>query len=131
MVAQADRREGLVIQAIPIGFVAALVTAGLLLVIFLDNPYTGGNGSIKPTEMTRTLTRIDTGRPTTLRRSRQPYLAVCLVSALVGDVRWLATKSAAWSVRPLAGYRLCALLSPPAGEQIGSSGMHMSTVLPA
>jgi hypothetical protein len=61
MVAQADRREGVVIQAIPIGFVAALVTAGLLLVVFLDNPYTGGNGSIKPTEMSRTLTRIDRG----------------------------------------------------------------------
>jgi hypothetical protein len=61
MVAQADRREGVVIQAIPIGFVAALVTAGLLLVIFLDNPYTGGSGSIKPTEMSRTLTRIDKG----------------------------------------------------------------------
>ncbi len=61
MVAQADRREGVVIQAIPIGFVAALVTAGLLVVVFLDNPYTGGNGSIKPTEMSRTLTRIDRG----------------------------------------------------------------------
>jgi len=61
MVAQADRREGPVIQALPIGFVAALVTAGLLLVVFLDNPYTGGNGSIKPTEMSRTLTGIDRG----------------------------------------------------------------------
>ena len=61
MVAQADRREGVVIQAIPIGFVAALVTAGLLVVVFLDNPYTGGNGSIKPTEMSRTLARIDNG----------------------------------------------------------------------
>jgi hypothetical protein len=61
MVAQADRREGPVIQALPIGFAAALMTAGLLLVVFLDNPYTGGNGSIKPTEMTRTLARIDQG----------------------------------------------------------------------
>jgi Protein of unknown function (DUF4239) len=61
MVAQADRRESAVIQAIPIAFVAALVSAGLLLVIFLDNPYTGGNGSIKPTEMSRTLLRINNG----------------------------------------------------------------------
>lgn len=61
MVAQADRREGVVIQAIPIGFVAALVTAGMLLIIFLDNPYTGGSGSIKPIEMSRTLARIDRG----------------------------------------------------------------------
>ena len=61
MVAQADRRESVVIQAIPIAFVAALVSAGLLVVLFLDNPYTGGNGSIKPTEMSRTLARIDNG----------------------------------------------------------------------
>ena len=61
MVAQADRRESAVIQAIPIACVAALVSAGLLLVLFLDNPYTGGNGSIKPTEMSRTLARIDNG----------------------------------------------------------------------
>ena len=61
MVAQADRREGVVIQAIPIGFVAALVSAGLLVVVFLDNPYTGGNGGIQPTEMSRTLARIDRG----------------------------------------------------------------------
>jgi Protein of unknown function (DUF4239) len=49
MVAQADRRESL------------LMTAGLLVVVFLDNPYTGGNDSIKPTEMSRTLARIDKG----------------------------------------------------------------------
>jgi hypothetical protein len=61
MVVQADTRESLVIQAIPIGFVAAIITAGLLVVVFLDNPYAGGNGSIKPTEMSRTLTRIDHG----------------------------------------------------------------------
>jgi len=61
MVVQADKRESLLIQAIPIAFVAALVTAGLLVVVFLDNPYSGGNGSINPTEMTRTLKRIDHG----------------------------------------------------------------------
>jgi lysylphosphatidylglycerol synthetase-like protein (DUF2156 family) len=61
MVVQADKRENMVIQAIPIGFVAALITAGLLVVVFLENPYTGGHGSIKPTEMTRTLMRIDDG----------------------------------------------------------------------
>lgn len=61
MVAQADRREGPVVQAIPIAFVSALMTAGLLVVAFLDNPYTGGHGSIEPTEMARTLSRIDAG----------------------------------------------------------------------
>jgi hypothetical protein len=61
MIAQADRREAPVIQAIPIAFVSALVTAGLLVVVFLDRPYTGGHGSIQPTEMSRTLERIDVG----------------------------------------------------------------------
>jgi hypothetical protein len=61
MVAQADRKENLLIQALPIAFVSGLVTAGLLVVVFLDNPYSGGNGSINPTEMTRTLERIDHG----------------------------------------------------------------------
>ena len=49
------------IQAIPIAFVAAIMTAGLLVVVFLDNPYSGGDGSINPTEMYRTLARIDHG----------------------------------------------------------------------
>jgi len=61
MVVQADKRETVVIQAIPIAFAAAIITAGLLVVVFLENPYSGGNGSIKPTEMSRTLTRIDHG----------------------------------------------------------------------
>ena len=64
MVAQADRREGLLIQSIPIGFVTALVTAGLLVVFFLDHPYTDESGSIAPTEMSRTLTLIDHGSAT-------------------------------------------------------------------
>jgi len=61
MVVQADRKEGRAVQALPIGLVAALVSAGLLVVIFLDNPYTGGDGSIRPTEMTRTLSIIGPG----------------------------------------------------------------------
>lgn len=61
MVVQADKRETVVIQAIPIASVAAIITAGLLVVVFLENPYGGGNGSIKATEMTRTLERIDHG----------------------------------------------------------------------
>ena len=62
MVAQADRREGVLIQSIPIGFVTALVTAGLLVIFFLDHPY-ADTGGIKPTEMSRTLTLIDHGGP--------------------------------------------------------------------
>jgi hypothetical protein len=64
MVAQADRREGLVIQSIPIGFVSALATAGLLVVFFLDHPYSDESGSIAPTEMRRTLMLIDHGSAT-------------------------------------------------------------------
>ena len=61
MVAQADRREGFLIQALPIGFVTALMTAGLLVIFFLDHPYADTGGTIKPTEMHRTLTLIDQG----------------------------------------------------------------------
>lgn len=55
MCAQADRREGPVVQSIPIGFVTALVIAGLLVVAFLDRPYEDESGSIQPAEMSRTL----------------------------------------------------------------------------
>ena len=61
MCAQADRREGVLVQSIPIGFVTALVTAGMLVVFFLDHPYANENSSIAPTEMRRTLTLIDHG----------------------------------------------------------------------
>jgi hypothetical protein len=58
MWALADRREQPLIQAIPIGFVTALVAAGLLVVFLLDHPYGNWSGSIKPVEMQRTLSTI-------------------------------------------------------------------------
>lgn len=61
MCAQADRREGAVIQSMTIGFVTALVIAGLLVVAFLERPYGEGSGSIRPTEMRKTLGLIDDG----------------------------------------------------------------------
>ena len=64
MCAQADRREPKTIQAIPIGLVAALVTAGLLVVFALDHPYASWSGSIKPTEMVRSLATIEEGHLT-------------------------------------------------------------------
>lgn len=64
MCAQADRREGLLVQSIPIGFVTAMVTAGMLVVLFLDHPYANESGGIAPTEMRQTLTRIDHGSAT-------------------------------------------------------------------
>jgi hypothetical protein len=61
MCSQADRREGALIQSIPIGFVTTLMTAGLLVVVLLDHPYADWSGSIAPTEMRRTLALIDHG----------------------------------------------------------------------
>ena len=37
------------------------MTAGLLVIFFLDHPYAGEKGSIAPTEMRRTLVLIDHG----------------------------------------------------------------------
>ena len=59
MCVQADRREGALIQAIPIGFVTAMVIGGLLVVAFLDRPYEDETGSIRPTEMRRTLALME------------------------------------------------------------------------
>jgi hypothetical protein len=61
MVVQADPRENRFIQALPIACVSTLITAGMLVVFFLDRPYAGEHGSIVATEMTRTLARIDNG----------------------------------------------------------------------
>jgi hypothetical protein len=51
----ADRRESFLVEASLIAAIAALVSAGLLLVWFLDHPYDNQAGSIKPTEMTTSL----------------------------------------------------------------------------
>jgi hypothetical protein len=54
----ADRREAPFTQAAMIAAVAIIVTSGLVLVRFLDNPYENKSGSIKPTAMERTLEQI-------------------------------------------------------------------------
>lgn len=64
MCAQADRREGPFVQSIPIAFVAAMVTSGMLVVAFLDHPYANESGGVAPTEMRHTLMRIDHGGAT-------------------------------------------------------------------
>jgi hypothetical protein len=51
----ADSGEPAFVQATMIGGVAILVTSLLLLLWFLDNPYQGGVGSLKPTAMQSTL----------------------------------------------------------------------------
>ena len=63
MCAQADRREPALLQAIPIGLVAALVASGLVVVFFLDHPYANWSGSIQPVEMQRSLATIEDGHP--------------------------------------------------------------------
>lgn len=61
MCVQADRREGPFVQAVPIAFVSALVTSAMLVVAFLDHPYSDWTGSLRPDEMRVTLTLIDDG----------------------------------------------------------------------
>lgn len=63
MCVQADRREGPIVQAVPIVFVSALVTSAMLVVAFLDHPYNDWTGSLQPDEMRMTLTLIDDGHP--------------------------------------------------------------------
>jgi hypothetical protein len=55
----ADRRERFLVQGCLIAGISALVTAGLLLVWFLDHPYADESGSIKPSEMQRQLEIVE------------------------------------------------------------------------
>jgi hypothetical protein len=55
----ADRRERFIVQGILIAAITSLVVAGLLLVWFLDHPYSDASGSIKPTEMERQLEIVE------------------------------------------------------------------------
>jgi hypothetical protein len=55
----ADRSEGAVTQAVLMGSVASVITAMLLLIQFLDNPFHGGVGGVRPVAMERTLDIID------------------------------------------------------------------------
>lgn len=55
----ADRGERTWIQVALVGSVTAMIAAGFLVVLFLDNPYTEGSGSIGPDAMERTLVEID------------------------------------------------------------------------
>jgi hypothetical protein len=51
----ADRGEGPFVQAMMMGGVAVLVSSLLLLLVFLNNPYKGSVGTLKPTAMSDTL----------------------------------------------------------------------------
>jgi hypothetical protein len=51
----ADSGERVIVQATMMGGVAVLLTSLLLLLVFLDNPYRGGIGALRPTAMQGTL----------------------------------------------------------------------------
>ena len=55
----ADPAEHFLPQAVIAGTIAAMLTISLLVIRFLNNPYTPGFGSLKPTEMQRVLGQID------------------------------------------------------------------------
>ena len=58
----ADPAEGPVTQGMLVGSVTAVITAMLLLLVFLDNPYREAPGSLQPTAMERTLVTLDEAR---------------------------------------------------------------------
>ena len=58
-----DRRESFFVQGSLMAMVAALVSASLVLVWFLDHPYERATGSIEPTEMERTLANMEREAP--------------------------------------------------------------------
>jgi hypothetical protein len=55
----ADRSERAVTQAVLMGSVASVITAMLLLIQFLDNPFHEGVGGVRPVAMERNLDIID------------------------------------------------------------------------
>ena len=54
----ADSAERAFVQAAMMGAVAVVISSTLLLLWFLDNPYHGGIGSLRPTAMERALTLV-------------------------------------------------------------------------
>lgn len=53
------RRGSALVQGALVASVAALATASLLLVVFLDNPYEGAAGSLEPVQMRRAITTLE------------------------------------------------------------------------
>ena len=68
----ADPREHFGVQAMMSGAVTAIVVSGLLIVGFLDTPYDDRSGSIRPTEMERTLKLIEQTRAPSLAALQIP-----------------------------------------------------------
>jgi hypothetical protein len=55
----ADSAEAVVAQGVIIGTIAAMLVTSLLVIRFLDRPYSKGFGGLKPTDMTRILEQIE------------------------------------------------------------------------
>ncbi|HEY7694075.1 MAG TPA: hypothetical protein VH816_17190 [Gaiellaceae bacterium] len=55
----ADSAEGVVAQGVIIGTIVAMLVTSLLVIRFLDQPYSKGYGGLKPTDMTRVLGQIE------------------------------------------------------------------------
>ena len=77
----ADSGERAKSQAMLIGSVTAVITAMLLLIQFLDDPYRAGLGGLQPVAMERTLEILEQEQgcgaiaPAAVRRRRQPGTA--------------------------------------------------------
>jgi hypothetical protein len=54
-----DRGEGVVAQSVIAGTIAAMLVTSLLVIRFLDHPYSKGIGSLEPVYMEHTLEQID------------------------------------------------------------------------
>jgi hypothetical protein len=72
----ADPGEGVLAQTVIAGTLAAMLTTSLLVIHFLNNPYTPGTGSLQPTEMRRVLGQIDTASRALGLRVRIPCDAI-------------------------------------------------------
>jgi hypothetical protein len=57
----ADSGEAPLPQAVIAGTIAAMIVTSLLVIRFLNSPYTPGTGGLRPTEMVRVLSFIDEG----------------------------------------------------------------------
>jgi hypothetical protein len=61
--AMADAREPLLVQGVLVAGVATVATSGLLLVYYLDHPFSGHTGTIAPKAIHRTLVTMEAQSP--------------------------------------------------------------------
>jgi hypothetical protein len=71
----ADSGEHAIVQGVMIGSVVAVITASLLLLGFLNNPFQKGTGGLRPTAMERTLGILEQARRVVNDRGPPPCTA--------------------------------------------------------